>query len=239
MKSYKTNKFNFDLHTHSVASGHGTQDTITDLCRSASRQGLSALGITDHAPSFPGSAGESYFCGLTRAPRSRFGLDIYYGVELDVLDETGRVALSGEIIGRLDYAIVSLHSKVISSMGVSGNTEGLIAAFDHPGVKFIGHPDDSTFPLDLERLLFHAKQKGVYPEINNASLMPGAYRMNCRENCLQILEICRRLQIPVLLSSDSHGHEHVGDFEYSERLLSETGFPRELILNYGNASDIL
>lgn len=37
-----------DIHTHSIASGHGTTCTISDMAKAASRKGLKLLGITDH-----------------------------------------------------------------------------------------------------------------------------------------------------------------------------------------------
>ena len=39
-----------DLHTHSISSGHGSEDTITDMIRCASESGLSLFGISDHGP---------------------------------------------------------------------------------------------------------------------------------------------------------------------------------------------
>lgn len=77
------------------------------------------------------------------------------------------------------------------------------AAMDHPKVRFLGHIDDARFPVDFEYLLEIAKEKHVYPEINNGSLMPDAYRINGQENCRRILSICKKLDLPVLLSSDS------------------------------------
>ena len=37
-----------DIHTHSIASGHGTSATISNMAKAASRRGLRLLGITDH-----------------------------------------------------------------------------------------------------------------------------------------------------------------------------------------------
>ena len=228
-----------DFHTHTIASGHGSTDTAFDLARAAGSMGLKALGITDHAPSFPGSARESYFRSLTLASRKKMGIDLFYGVELDVLDPSGSVALEDDLLEALDYSIISLHNKVITSMGIKDNTRALISAMDHPGVLIIGHPDDDEFPLDLEKLLYYAQKKHVYPEINNASLMPGAYRRGCRQNCTDLLHICRHLGLPVFLSSDSHGAGNVGNFKYALELVSEIGFPKELILNYQNAFDVI
>lgn len=39
-----------DMHTHSIASGHGTTCTISDMAKAASKKGLKLLGITDHGP---------------------------------------------------------------------------------------------------------------------------------------------------------------------------------------------
>ena len=39
-----------DMHTHSIASGHGTECTITNMARAAAEKGLRPLGITDHGP---------------------------------------------------------------------------------------------------------------------------------------------------------------------------------------------
>lgn len=225
----KTTKF--DIHTHTVASGHGTTDTVTDLCRRASKIGLDAIGISDHAPAFPGAAKESYFRSLLKAPKNRFGIDVLYGVELNILNAAGDVDLPDELISSLDYAIISLHTKVVKPMSLEDNTNAYIKAMEHPNVCFIGHPDDSTYPVDYVRLLSEAKKRGVYPEINNASLMPKAYRKDCRSNNRTILSICKDLSLPVLLSSDSHGKEHIADFSYIYPLLKECDFPSGLIIN--------
>ena len=51
----------FDIHTHTIASGHGTRDTISDMAKEAAARGLSTLGISDHSPATPGAASLSYF----------------------------------------------------------------------------------------------------------------------------------------------------------------------------------
>lgn len=35
-----------DIHTHSIASGHGTTCTISDMAKAASKKGLKLLGIS-------------------------------------------------------------------------------------------------------------------------------------------------------------------------------------------------
>lgn len=220
-----------DIHTHCLSSGHGTHDTITDMARAASKKSLRILGISDHGPATPRAADASYFRNLLLADRKKFGLELLYGVELNILNREGGVDLEDALIGSLDYAFISMHHPVFSSGSVRSNTDAYINAMRHPGVRFLGHPDDGRFPVDYERLLTAAKKQHVYPEINNASLMPDAYRRNGIRNSLQILDLCKELDLPVLLSSDSHGREHIGDMQYILPLLRQCCFPPELVIN--------
>lgn len=220
-----------DIHTHSVSSGHGTHDTITDMARAAARASLQILGISDHGPRTSGSCCSSYFRNLLLADRKRFGVSLLYGVELNILNDEGDIDLEDSLLHSLDYALISMHHPVFSSGTAASNTSAYINAMKHPGVRFLGHPDDGRFPVDYERLLRMAKQYHVYPEINNASLMPGAYRTDGYRNSMEILELCRKLQLPVLLSSDSHGKDHVGDMQYLFPLLESCQFPPQLIIN--------
>lgn len=220
-----------DIHTHSIASGHGTHDTITDMARTAANASLAVLGISDHAPATPGGAGSSYFRNLLLADKKRFGVNLLYGAELNILNENGDVDLDDELIRSLDYAFISMHHPVFRPGDASYNTTAYINAMKHPGVRFLGHPDDGKFPVDYERLLPACQKYQVYPEINNASLMPDAYRTDGYRNSIKILVLCKELKLPVLLSSDSHGKTHIGDMQYIFPLLYECDFPAELIIN--------
>ena len=53
-----------DIHTHSIASGHGTTCTISDMAKAASQKGLKLLGITDHGPATLAAGTSSYFRSL-------------------------------------------------------------------------------------------------------------------------------------------------------------------------------
>lgn len=220
-----------DIHTHCIASGHGTQDTITDMARAAAERSLQVLGLSDHGPATPGAADSSYFRNLLLAERKRFGVSLLYGAELNILNENGDVDLDDSLIQALDYAFVSIHPPTFHTDSITSNTDAYIRAMRHPGVRFLGHPDDGRFPVDYERLLSAARENHVYPEINNASLMPDAYRTDGRRNSIQILSLCKKMQLPVLLSSDSHGKRHVGDMKYILPLLIECDFPQRLVLN--------
>ena len=44
----------FDIHTHTIASGHATTATITDMAKAEAARNLKLLGISDHGPATAG-----------------------------------------------------------------------------------------------------------------------------------------------------------------------------------------
>lgn len=224
--------FEFDPHTHSIASGHASYSTITDIAKRAKELHFNMVGITDHGPATMHSSRASYFRNLLYAPKKRCGIEILYGVELNILDYDGSVDLEDEILEHLDYAIISLHPANIKPGNAEENTFAYVNAMRHPKVKIIGHADDVKYPVDYEALAIAARHYNVVFEINNTSLSPDGYRGDTRQNVRDILAMCKKYQLPIVLSSDSHGHKKVGHFRYAMEMLKEVDFPESLVLNY-------
>lgn len=51
-------------------------------------------------------------------------------------------------------------------------------------------------------------------------------RAYIRANATAMLRTCEALSCPLILSSDSHGQEHVGEVTEALKLLRELGFPK-------------
>ena len=240
-----------DLHTHTVASGHGTTNTIADLAKTAYGKGMLMLGVSDHGPATPGSCQESYFRNLKSAPKVRAGVRILYGAEANILNEHGHLDLSEGILSGLDFCIASIHPQTYKNPAYHRfsffdrrqvaedteeakrfNTQAYIRAMEQPYVNIIGHPDDPHYPIDYKQFVEAAFKNHVILEVNEASLVPGGYRGETKENMRAILKLCRQKQLPILLSSDSHGAKGVGEAPCSEALVKEAEYPSELIINY-------
>ena len=222
----------FDIHTHTIASGHGSAATITDMAKAAWTRGLRLLGISDHGPATPGGGRDSYFRGLAHAPRMRLGVEMLYGAEVNILDNKGTLDLDDEILSHLDYVIASIHKPVKKPGTIDENTAAYIAAMKNPHVRIIGHCDDVKYPVDYPAIVQAAMENRVLLEINSSSLSPGGYRGDTRFNDLMILNLCRHYDYPVILSSDSHGTEHVGDLSCALELARTAEVPDKLIMNH-------
>ena len=106
----------------------------------------------------------------------------------------------------------------------------MINAVKNPVIDIISHPDDSNCPLDYEEVVQAAKEYHVLLEINNNSLRSRG-RKNTFENSVKILELCKKHNIPVLVSSDAHYMTDIANFENVEPVLDSVNFPEELVIN--------
>lgn len=225
-------KIELDVHTHTIASGHASTATITDMVKAAANKDLKLLGISDHGPATAGGGRASYFRNLAYAPKKRLHIDMVYGAETSILDDSGTLDIEDDILAHLDYTIASMHHPLRKSGTVQENTDAYIHAMQNPNVRIIGHCDDTRFPVDYPRLVRAAMKYHVLLEINNSSLRPDGYRGDTRFNTLMILNLCRHYHYPVLLSSDSHGVAHVGDMAFAEELVTKAALPDSLVMNY-------
>ena len=226
-----------DLRTHTIASGHGSTDTINDMAKEASLRRLHLLGISDHAPAITGAARASYFRSLKHAPRRRFHVSLLFGAEINIISYEGDLDLDEETLSCLDYGIASLHPPCLKPGSKDENTKSYINAMKNPHVTIIGHPDDSRYPLDYEAIVRAAKTSHVLLEVNESSLSPASYRKDAVSCYRALLPLCVQFQVPILIGSDSHGKAHIGDSVYAEKLLAQLHFPDELIAN--NHPDLL
>ena len=76
-----------------------------------------------------------------------------------------------------------------------------------------------------------AKATGRGLELNNHSLEPSCFRQGAKENDTEMLKLCMKYQVPVVMSSDAHFDSAINEFESARSLLEELDFPEELVLN--------
>lgn len=223
-------KLYMDLHTHTIASGHG-YSTLQENIIAAKEIGLTYLGLSEHAPKLPGGPHIFFLHNYRCIPREYDGLRLFCGVEANIMDYEGNLDPDENTLQKMDYVIASMHVPCVPPGTKEENTRASIMAMKNPYVKVLGHPDDSRYLLDREAIVYTAGEEKVAIEINNSSLHPKSARTGGRENILELLEWCKRYQVPVILGTDSHISYTIGHFEESLALLEEVCFPEELVLN--------
>lgn len=101
----------------------------------------------------------------------------------------------------------------------------------NPCVKILGHSDNTHYPVNYDALARAARKPARSLRSTKLLLHLMAIVATQRENCFEILRCCRKYDLPLLLSSDSHGLEHIGDFTCAAEFVHQAMFPEQLILN--------
>ena len=131
----------------------------------------------------------------------------------------------------LDIRLAGIHSLCFKPGTKEENTAAMIGAIKNPLIHIISHPGDGTADVDLEEVVYTAKEYQTLLEINNSSLNPIRKKIKARDNNLAILKLCKKLNYPVILGSDAHISFDIARYDRIYELLRETDFPEELILN--------
>ena len=219
-----------DVHTHSIVSGHA-YSSIQEMATAASEKGLQILGITEHAPALPGACDPIYFRNLHVVPREMYGVRLLLGAELNILDTKGTLDLDENYYRILDLRIAGIHSLCWKGGSREENTYAMLRAIRNPWTQIISHPGDGTAQLDFEPIVLAAKETRTLLEINSSSMDPVRHKEEARDNNLEILRLCRRYEVPIILGSDAHISFSVADYRYALPLLAETDFPEALVVN--------
>lgn len=219
-----------DIHTHTVASGHAFS-TLQEMARAAAEKKLQILGITEHAPSLPGTCAPIYFRNLHVVPRRMYGVELLLGAELNILDYQGTVDLDEAFYPMLDVKIAGIHSLCYTPGTIDENTSAMIGAIRNPHVNIISHPGDGTALIHFEPVVKAAKEYHTLLEINNSSLNPVRKKVSARQNNLEILTLCKRYEVPVILGSDAHISFDIARYDHIYELLQLAEFPESLVVN--------
>lgn len=223
-------KFVLDSHTHTIASGHA-YNTIREMVIAAKEKELELIAITDHGPKMPGAFSDFYFVNFGAVEKNKFGVELLLGSEVNIMDYNGTLDLNDNILKKLDIVIASLHLPCISPGTKEENTKAYLNVMKNPYVNIIGHPDDSNFLVDFEALVLGAKENNVLLELNNSSLSPDNYRRNTVENDIEMLKLCKKYNVPIVVGSDAHADSAVGDHDLALEVIKRVDFPEELIAN--------
>ncbi|MBN2625208.1 MAG: phosphatase [Spirochaetales bacterium] len=223
-------EYKLDIHTHTVSSGHA-YSSLEENARAACARGLELIAMTDHTPAMPGGPHIFHFYNMRILPRMIAGVRVLKGAETNIIDYNGSVDLDEEVLEQMELVIASLHPPCIAFGTVGENTRTLVRAMDNPRIHIIGHPGDARYNFDVKEVVAASKATGTLLEINNSSLKPTSSRPGGDVFIRRIFEECLSVEAPIVIGSDAHFSDAVGNFPEAHRLLKELAYPEELILN--------
>ena len=216
-----------DLHTHTLANDHAFS-TLEENIAAAKRTGMRALGMAEHCHLLTDSPRYWHIGATTQLPRYCDGILLIHGAEANVADADGNIDIDLRTLVRLDLVIASMHDPVYPGYDVATNSRAWINIARNPYVDVIGHSGTENHRYDYERVIEWLGKMGKAVEINNHSY---AVRAGAAKNCREIALICKKLNVPIIVSSDAHKSWEVGIFDEALQMLDEIDFPERLVLN--------
>jgi DNA polymerase (family 10) len=162
-----------DLHAHTSATDG--RDGLADMARAARAAGLDYLAITDHSRRLTvahglderrlAEQGEQ----IDRVNAAGGGATLLKGIEVDILED-GALDLPDSALAGLDVVVAAVHSHF--NLPAAQQTDRILRAMDRPHFSILAHPsgrllpDRPSYPLDMERIIRHAAERGCFLELN-------------------------------------------------------------------------
>ena len=221
-------QFVADLHVHTVASGHA-YSTVAEIARVAADKGLALIALTDHGPAMPGGPHAYHFSNQTAIPDVIYGLRVLKGIEANVMDRRGRLDLDEFRLSKLDIVAVGLHSVCSPYGSKKENTTMMVEAMQNPFVDIVVHPGNPEYLVDEETIVKAAARYDVALEVNHSSLTVS--RKGSLPHCDNIVSLAKTYGAKLIVGSDSHYCETVGEFSVVAELLAKHGVLPEQVLN--------
>jgi putative hydrolase len=222
-------KFIADLHVHTVASGHAYSTVLEIAQATAAKNELKMIALTDHGTKMPGGPHSYHFANLVAIPERVSGIRILKGIEANLIDLKGTLDLEKQYLERLDVVAAGLHAFCCPVGSSKDNTTMIVNAIKSGSVDIIVHPGNPEFLIDEAAVVEAATKFDVALEINNCSLT--AARLGSEAHCHHIIQLAKVAKTKLIVGSDSHFAETVGDFGAAAEILVDHGIPEEQVLN--------
>ena len=236
-----------DAHTHTIFTAHA-YSTMVENVTIAAEKGLEAIAVTDHfGLLLPIYTSREYnlenHLKSSNLPDFMRGVRVFRGIEIDIIDFNGTLAgsempmpkvgytdydnFADFVLGEKEMVIASLHYfDGFRGGSVADNTQMYINVLARKEVHILGHPTRCGLEFDWAAIVAAAKAHSKMIEINNEVLR---VRPRQAEANRRLAQLCAEVKVPICVSSDAHICFNVGEFGQAVDMLTEIGFPEELI----------
>ena len=202
-----------DLHAHTTASDG--KNSLREMAEAAKGRGYEYLAITDHSKSQTVAGGlstdelEAQIDEIDALNEELDGIRLLKSSEVDILED-GRLDFPDSLLKKLDLVVAAVHSKF--DLDEERQTERIIRAMDNPLLSIVAHPtgrligERRPYPLDMERLMEAAKERGCALELNSIPIRLDLNDVHCR--------MAAELGVRIAISTDAHSTAGLGNIRF-------------------------
>jgi DNA polymerase (family 10) len=227
-----------DLHAHTHATdGHSS---LREMVAAARDLGYSYLAITEHsqalrvAKGFDSKQLERQIEEIDKLNGEYPGFRILKGIEVDILAD-GSLDLPDAVLGKLDLAVCSVHSKF--NLSSEKQTKRIIRAMDNPHFNILGHPtgrlinERAAYRVDMEKIMKAALERGCILELNAHPDRLDLNDHHCR--------MARDMGLKVAISTDAHSAKALGNMKYGIYQARRGWLTKDDVVNTRRVAELL
>ena len=226
-----------DLQMHSTWSDG--KDSLAAMVDACAAKGYAYLAMTDHSKNLAMTGGldakrlQEQWAEMDEVMAERSGIRLLRSMEIDILRD-GSLDLEDELIERLDVVLVSVHT--LLDLPATEQTRRIITALEHPRVHILAHPTGrllgkrDPIAFDLDDVLQCAKERGVAVELN-----AHPHRLDLKDTHLIR---ARELEIPIVISTDSHHTRDLDYMRYGVEQARRAGLEARHVVNTRSLEDL-
>jgi len=162
-----------DLHVHTEASDG--KSSLREMVEAAKARGYEYVAITDHSKHATVARGldekrlSKQLDEIDKLSEEFGDFHILKSSEVDILAD-GKLDLNDTMLRRLDVVVAAVHYNF--ELDARKQTERMLRAMDNKYMSILAHPsgrllgEREAYPVDLERVIEGAKDRGVALELN-------------------------------------------------------------------------
>ena len=192
-----------DLHVHTKASDG--KSSLREMVEAAKARGYEYVAITDHTKHATVARGldekrlAKQLDEIDKLSEDLDDIRILKSSEVDILAD-GKLDLSDNMLARLDLVVAAVHYKF--ELDAQKQTDRMLRAMDNKRVNILAHPtgrllgERPGYPLDLERVIEGAKDRGVALELNGHPSRLDLDEIHCK--------LAKELGTKLVISTDAH-----------------------------------
>jgi DNA polymerase (family 10) len=192
-----------DLHVHTKASDG--KSSLREMVEAAKARGYEYVAITDHTKHATVARGldekrlAKQLDEIDKLSEDLDDIRILKSSEVDILAD-GKLDLSDNMLARLDLVVAAVHYKF--ELDAQKQTDRMLRAMDNKRVNILAHPtgrllgERPGYPLDLERVIEGAKDRGVALELNGHPSRLDLDEIHCK--------LAKEMGVKLVISTDAH-----------------------------------
>ena len=129
---------------------------------------------------------------------------------------------------KLDLIIASFHQEIFYPKDKNHVNDMLSEALTNKNINVFGHLGNEIFKFDYESIISKCNRYNKIVEVNNHSF---EQRPGSDIDCLEIIKLCKKYEVPIMVNSDAHISSKIGKFDAAKEIIKRADYPEELIVN--------